>query len=445
MNDDVVYASILTRMGHSELQEPINKVMEKELTSLDRHVRHASSSLMALRQLQAAAGHLRPSGDWLPRTLSIQLQNIIDIQCQFDTMVNDIEMNRKTKKRKRSMMRRTIEKKDKDEIVIGDEEKTSSVDRKMNVERIEEVNNDDVEVVERDKSEGQDNEESNVEGLQIESVGEMTEMERAMEYIEEDNNVKSETVDIQQEHDDETNVMSLEIVTADEGMAGVENVELEIPAGCGDKKLDDMKSESDKLLNGLLSRPLDAIEHLKDEPVTFDDVQALSNDEGRICKNVEAATKIVESPLKLEVKDSLGIIAVKLEVPELTELALELEVPDSDTDDEFSPIQELVAKLEKVKGSTQLVRFPAAVDQLRTYLFDRKYLTVTGEVDGYLFAHKHITDEEANVIGHTIEKIISVAINLPKRATIKFALYDLLATVEQLELTLGELPEFLRL
>ncbi|CAI5714385.1 unnamed protein product [Peronospora destructor] len=442
MEDDVVYASILTLMGHSELQKELNKVIEKDLMSINRHMRHALSSLTVLRQLQAAAGHLRPSGDWLPRTLSIQLKSIKYVQCRLETVMDDIEVDRKTKKRKRPMKRRTIGKKDKDEIVIGDEAEDSFVDRKMKTERIKEVNNG-VEIVKRDKREVQDNEKSDVEELEMESVGERAEMERAMECRQEGNNVESETAETQQENDDETDVMSLEMATADEGMAA-ENVVLEIPMGCGDQKLDDMKSESDKLPNGLVRRPLDAIVHVKEEPVTFEDVQALSNDEGRSCRNYEAAIKIVKSPIKLEVNNSLGKTAVKLEVSDLTELALELEVPDSDTDDEFSSIEEVVPKLQKVKGSTQLVRFPAAVDQLRTYLFDRKYLTVAGEVDGYVFAHKCITDEEANVIGSTIEKMISVAINLPKRATIKFALYDLLATVEQLELTLGELPEFLR-
>lgn len=116
-------------------------------------------------------------------------------------------------------------------------------------------------------------------------------------------------------------------------------------------------------------------------------------------------------------------------------------MPDSESDEDFVPCQELVTELQKAKVSTQLVRFPAAVDQLRTYLFDRKYLTVA-ELDGYLFAHKRITDEEVNEIGHTIEKIISVGMKLPMRPKIKLALYDLLAIVEQLELTLGELPEF---
>ncbi|CAI5737640.1 unnamed protein product [Peronospora destructor] len=441
MEDDVVYASILTLMGHSELQEELNKVIEKDLMSINRRIRHALSSLTVLRQLQAAAEHLRPSGDWLPRTLSIQLESIISMQCRLETVMDDIEVDRKTKKRKRPMKRRTIEKKDKDEIVIGNEAEDSFVDRKTKAERMEEVNNG-VEIVKRDKRKVQDNEKSDVEELEMESVGEKAEMKRAMECRQEGNNVESEPAETQQKNDDETDVMSLEMATADEGMA-TENVVLEISAGTGDQKLDDMKSESDKLPNGLVTRPLDAIVHVKEEPVTFDDVQALSNDEGRSCRNYEAAIKIVKSP-KLEVNNSLGKTAVKLEVLELTELALELEVPDSDTDDEFSSIEEVVSKLQKVKDSTQLVRFPAAVDQLRTYLFDRKYLTVAGEVDGYVFAHKCITDEEANVIGHTLEKMISVAINLPKRATIKFALYDLLATVEQLELTLGELPEFLR-
>ncbi|CAI5745586.1 unnamed protein product [Peronospora destructor] len=399
MEDDIVYASILTLMGHSELQEELNKVVEKDLMSINRHMRHALSSLTVLRQLQASAGHLRPSGDWLPRTLSIQLESIKYVQYRLETVMDDIEVDRKIKKRKRPMKRRTIEKKDKDEIVIGDEAEDSFVDKKMKAERIEEVNNG-VEIVKRDKREVQDNEKSDVEELEMESVGERAEMKRAMECRQEGNNVESETAETQQENDDETDVMSLEMATADEGMAA-ENVVLEISTDCGDQKLDDMK-------------------------------------------NYEAAIKIVKSPIKLEVNNSLGKTAVKLEVSELTELALELEVPDSDTDDEFSSIEEVVSKLQKVKGSTQLVRFPAAVDQLRTYLFDRKYLTVAGEVDGYVFAHKCITDEEANVIGHTLEKMISVAINLPKRATIKFALYDLLATVEQLELTLGELPEFLR-
>ena len=441
-----MYASILTRMERSELQKWMNEVMEKEMMSIDRHLRHASSSLTALRQLQAAAGQLRPSDDWLLRTLSVPLTSIEAIQCQLETVMDDIETDRTTKKRKRPMKRRTMEemKKKKDEIVIGDEEEESFVDRKMKVERIEAVNNG-LEIVERDKSEVLNNEKVDVEELAMESGGERTEMERTLKYREESNNVESETVEEQQDDDDddETDVKSVQMMTADEGMT-LENVELEIPTDCGNKRLDDdMERESGKLPNGIVKRPLDVIVHVKEEPVTLDDVQTLSNDEGRSCRNYKATAKIATSPIKLEINDSLGKIAVKLEVSELTELALELEVPDSDTDDEFSPIQDLVAKLQRAKRSTQLTRVPVAVDQLRTYLFDRKYLTVAGEMDEYLFAHKCITNEEANVIGHTIETIISVAINLPNKATIKFALYDLLATVEQLELTLGELPEFL--
>ncbi|CAH0515429.1 unnamed protein product [Peronospora belbahrii] len=436
--DDVVYASILTRVEDSELHNKMNNVLKKELNIIKRHVRYTSSSLTALRQLQAAAGHLRPNGDWLPATLETQLKSIEETNYYLDIVMDHMQMDRKRKKRKRPWTRRTMKKEDRDEILIVDEEIHSYVQRTDKVEIIEERLSS-VDTVERDKSETlQDEKESHVEVLDMAGVSERPEINRA---------IKCERVDYAESEMDEKHVkdskkdeVGLEMVTADEGIVGVE---LKMQTGRGNKELNDMRHECEKLSNRLVEMPFDATVVVKEEPVTVDDVQALPDDAGSSIRKSKIAADIVESPIEMEVNESPSEVAANLEASGLTELAVELEVPDSESDDEFSPVQEIVAKLQKAEFSTQLVRVPAAVDQLRTYLFDRKYLTIAA-ADGYLFAHKRITDKEINEIGYTIEKIVSVTMNLPKRLRIKLALCDLLATIEQLEFTLGKLPEFLR-
>lgn len=132
-----------------------------------------------------------------------------------------------------------------------------------------------------------------------------------------------------------------------------------------------------------------------------------------------------------------------MEMSDAEEIAIDLDVPDSDSDDDFSPCKELVTQLQSANTMNQLAKFPVVVEQLRSYLIDHKHLTVT-ELDGYLFAHKRITEEEADELGVAIKIIIAVGMALPIRPKIRRALSDLQAVVEQLECLLDDLPAFLR-
>ncbi|RLN48180.1 hypothetical protein BBJ29_000265 [Phytophthora kernoviae] len=151
-----------------------------------------------------------------------------------------------------------------------------------------------------------------------------------------------------------------------------------------------------------------------------------------------------ESPMELEVLESSDEeSAIELEVPDSDESALELDVLESESDEDFPSCLEVAIRLRKAGDVTQLKEFPAIVEQLRSYLQNKKHLTVA-ELDGPLFAHKNITSAEVSEVGRAIESMISVGMRLPLRPQIKSALAILLATVKQLELTLGELPAFLR-
>ncbi|KAL4147609.1 hypothetical protein PRNP1_011363 [Phytophthora ramorum] len=359
--DESVYASILARVERPELEEQLQQVANKECRSVDRRVRHAVASLTALRQLQAAAKHLRPSSDWLFQGLAAQLQSVEQLQHRLTTAVDHLQVERRTKKRKRPE-RRTIEK---DRKVIMTE------DGRWTEENVD---------VKRDKS-GHD-----------------------VATVEDDSDV--EVADV-----------------------GTENEEKVV---VGD-------SDSDALPCGLVRRPRGASVCVKEEPVTLSDDQIQDN-----LEEASVGEAVAESPMELEVFESSEESAVELEV-ELSdsESAMELEVFDSDSDEDFSPCLDMATKLEKAEKTTQLIEFPVAVKQLHSFLVDTKHLTID-DLDGYLFAHKRITDEEVDEIGRAIMSIVSVGLNLPLRPTIKLALYDLHAIVEQLELTLGELPAFLR-
>ncbi|KAL4118758.1 hypothetical protein PRIC2_011080 [Phytophthora ramorum] len=369
--DESVYASILARVERPELEEKLQQVANKECRSVDRRVRHAVASLTALRQLQAAAKHLRPSGDWLFQGLAAQLQSVEQLQHRLTTAVDHLQMERRTKKRKRPE-RRTIEE---DRKVIMTE------DGRWTEENVD---------VKRDKS-----------GHDVATV------------------------------EDESDVGVADV--------GTEN----------EKKVVVGDNDSDALPCGLVRRPRGASVCMKEEPVTLSDDQIQDNLEETL-----VGEAVAESPMELEVFESSEESAVELEVElsdsesaevELSdsESAMELEVFDSDSDEDFSPCLDMATKLEKAEKTTQLIEFPVAVKQLHSFLVDTKHLTID-DLDGYLFAHKRITDEEVDEIGRAIMSIVSVGLNLPLRPTIKLALYDLHAIVEQLELTLGELPAFLR-
>ncbi|GMF45898.1 unnamed protein product [Phytophthora fragariaefolia] len=158
------------------------------------------------------------------------------------------------------------------------------------------------------------------------------------------------------------------------------------------------------------------------------------------------AREAAESPVELEVPESSEDSAVEMEETHAEPPAVELKVFDSDGDgeDDFSRCQESVNRLYTASADAQFALFPRTVELLRSYLADRKLLAST-EVDGgyYLFAHKFISDDEIKDMGHAIETIIAVGMDLPMRPRIKVALNDLRATVEQLEHSLGKLPEFL--
>ncbi|KAG3112636.1 hypothetical protein PI124_g13139 [Phytophthora idaei] len=454
-DNDAVYASILARVEQSELHNKLCKVVRKEYKSINRQVRHASSLLTVLRQLQAVSEHLRPSGDWLPKTLQTQLKNIEELQHRLDTAMNDLEMDAKGRRRKKKR-KRPLDKKEIRASSLEEEEKEVAVNGSLQSDGDGEDGNE-LDILERDKVNVQEQEEeSDVECLRV-----VAPVERRTRVENEDSakfqakTVNEEVVEsgeavelrvekpIQEQHqeDDDSDVEIIEVavdqrrVGAEEGAVG-DNAKEE----SGDRNAE-ILSESDVLPCGLVRITGDAAMCIKEEPMTLPDNHG--RERNTQVNAMYETQDMVESPIELEVLESSDSEQSAVEISDSEELAIELDVPDSDSEDDFSRCLQLVAKLQNSSTADQLVKFPVIVEQLRSYLLDHKNLTVT-ELDGYLFAHKRITDEEADEVGRAIETIICVGMTLPRRPKIKQALSGLRALVEQLECTLGELPVFLR-
>ncbi|KAK1940040.1 hypothetical protein P3T76_008363 [Phytophthora citrophthora] len=357
---DAVYESILVRVEKSELREQLDKVSHKECRSIGRHLRHATTSLTALKQLQEASKHLRPGGDWLQSTFLAQLKRIEEMQKQLEVAVDDLAMDQRLKKAKK---RKRLEKENEEIVTVIDSEQDSDVEFLLVLPPKR------TEVEEEDKEEAVQEEEEEM----IEVPADEMEEETVLEKIK----------------------------------------EAELPLG--------------------LVVITDESRAIKEEPVVLYDEK--EEDLPDLCEEGE-------SPLELEVFESEES-EEEIDMSDAEESAIELDVPDSDVDDDFSSCMELVLTLQDARGAVQLNHFPLAVKQLRTYLLEKKHLTAT-DLDGYLFAHKHITDEEADEIANALAITINVGMRLRVRAKIKQALYDLLLIVEQLECTLGGLPTFLR-
>ncbi|KAG7377523.1 hypothetical protein PHYPSEUDO_011516 [Phytophthora pseudosyringae] len=447
-SDDAVYASILARVERPELRDQLRKVARKECRSIDRQMRLVSASLAALRQLQAASQHLRPSGDWLPNTLQTQLTSLEELQRRLERSMDHLEMDvssRRTKKRKRPVDKGEKDSKEDKKIVVADEAKQPLHKRKGDA-------TDELDKAYKGtalESERLEEEEPDAEFVGVVHPGERrTQVEEEVEAAGEDKGVGAvntrEAADLrvegsiqEQQQEGESDVENFQVVTADARRMEVEGGS-QTESGAADSL-----SGSDELPRGLVRMTRDATVRIKEESGTVPDEQPEFDREGS--SQVDAmheADEIAEFPIELEVLESSEESSVEPEMSDSEESAIELDVPDSDSEDDFSPCVEMAAKLQNASAADQLVGFPAVVEQLRAYLLDRKHLTVT-ELDGYLFAHKRITDEEADEIGRVIETIIGVSVVLPVRPKIKLALYDLLAVVEQLECTLGGLPTFL--
>ncbi|KUF95603.1 hypothetical protein AM588_10005519 [Phytophthora nicotianae] len=438
--DDAVYASILAQVEPSELHNQLHKVVRKEYKSINRLVRHASSSLTALRQLQAASEHLRPHGDWLPTTMQTQLKSIEELQSRLGTAIDLLEMDvsdRRTKKRKRPHTKKTVEADEEDEEVVvvdvrGPLSKKGDVDRST----LEQEEGSDVECLEAvDLAKKRTEDDIRARSSEKSIANRETTEQRAEKPIQEHQETEDYDVEI-------VEMLEVDQRRAETDGGGVsDNAKEQSESRVG--SVEDMMSESEELPCGLVRITHDAEVRIKDEPMTLadDQIQETSSPANVIYDTGPHDT--VESPIELEVLESSDSEHSAMDMSDLAELAIELDVPDSDSEDDFTPCMELVAKLKDANTTDQLAKFPVVVERLRSYLVDHKHLTVT-ELDGYLFAHKHITEEEADEIGRAIEIIICMGMALPLRPKIRRALSDLLAVVQQLECMLGELPVFLR-
>jgi hypothetical protein len=421
--NDAVYASILARVERSELRGKCLDVVRKEHRSVGRHVRKASASLTALRQLQEAAKHLRPSGDWLVGRLETQLKSVEELQSRLETTVEQLEKDARQRKRKRPV-----------------EKKKSAIQKEA-------------EQVDKSREEGK-TETYRTDGDSEEDVV-FLEVVAPTEKRKESGSVKEETQERTEdgedvavevagghEQEDELRIASVEErIREDEDTSGcLEEEELQVAVD--EERLGAVR-DSDALPNGLV-RVCDSIVRVKEEVVTpVGQIQIeASSGVSALDKNLESAGE--ESPLELEVFESSEESAVEVDLSDAEEVAMELEVPDSESDDDFSPCVEMTTKLSKARAAVRLAEFPVVVEQLRSYLLQCKHLT-TADLDGeYLFAHKRITSEEAEDMGRAFKTVINVGISLPRRPRTKLALHDLLDTIETLELTLGALPEVLR-
>ncbi|ETP21196.1 hypothetical protein F441_05213 [Phytophthora nicotianae CJ01A1] len=452
--DDAVYASILAQVEPSELHNQLHKVVRKEYKSINRLVRHALSSLTALRQLQAASEHLRPHGDWLPTTMQTQLKSIEELQSRLETAIDLLEMDvsdRRTKKRKRPHTKKTVEADEEDEEVVvvdvrGPLSKKEDVDRSSELESVdrgdttalEQEEGSDVECLEAvdlAKKRTEDDTDIRARSSEKSIANRETTEQRAEKPIQEQQETEDYDVEI-------VEMLEVDQRRAETDGGGVsDNAKEQSESRVG--SVEDMVSESEELPCGLVRITHDAEVRIKDEPMTLadDQIQETSSPANVIYDTGPHDT--VESPIELEVLESSDSEHSAMDMSDLAELAIELDVPDSDSEDDFTPCMELVAKLKDANTTDQLAKFPVVVERLRSYLVDHKHLTVT-ELDGYLFAHKHITEEEADEIGRAIEIIICMGMALPLRPKIRRALSDLLAVVQQLECMLGELPVFLR-
>ncbi|EGZ09577.1 hypothetical protein PHYSODRAFT_305062 [Phytophthora sojae] len=458
MDEDDVYASILARVGRPELDRQLHTVLRKEYRSIGRQVDRVSSSLAAARQLQSAAEFLRPSGDWQPKTLQAQLKSIEQLQSSLETALNEIE--RRTKKKKKKRQRKRIAEREEDS-----ERKTKAMEKEKLRDREAIVLDDDddeeadeLAIVENNASANAE-EDSGVEFLQVVTPADRAADVRTGDAECEENDAvtvekRCRPVDVIEVEEDACEVEILEVETNDEGIeeggglecvgdegGGVECVEDEgAVLECSPEGSDgngETNEEVEALPSGLMRRSRDEAVRVKEEVI--DQQAILKVDRQEACEGASVDGSETESPMELEVPESSEESAVELEMSDSEQLAMELEVfdSDSDNDDDFSLCRELVDKLQNESDAThQLVVFPQTVAVLRSYLLDRKHL----EVDEYLYAHKTFTDGELTEMGCAIETIASVGMDLPRQPRVKMALNDLLTLVEQLEHTLGELP-----
>ncbi|CAI5734436.1 unnamed protein product [Hyaloperonospora brassicae] len=510
---DALYKSILARVERSELHEQMDKVVRQDLESMCSHLSHASLSIAALRQLQAAAAHVRPGGDWLPVTFETRLKRIEELQLQMVTKVDQFSLERRMGKWTKLERKRKRKSKSLDDDAVGvKDEKRCAEGTEVGEDDVE-MGLDEVVMIEMDRRDEGDVEKRREAELAFVFGGRKEEEEETMWCGKRDHTetkmveVKDEQGQQQRTKGNELNVAGVNVMTADELMKEeeeenvievttvivVDNKELaselipkllDVPVRVkeelvmcdnGQTLLEKVGfgSEAKELANEVAPKPEDAPLLVTEEPAMCIYGHGLPEDEGCGLEAKELTKVIVPSsqdallPVKKEsVMCADRFVSSKDEEPRLdhyaatagiaksalneltisessSESAVELEVPDSDSDEAFSPVHETVKRLKNSRASTQLVMLPAAVDLLRAYLIDHKYMTVV-EMDGCLFTHKPFTGEEAHAICRTIETIISVVTKLPMRPKIKLALCDLFTTVEQLELALGELPESLR-
>ncbi|EEY54035.1 uncharacterized protein PITG_07729 [Phytophthora infestans T30-4] len=283
--DEAVYASILADVKRSELHNQLHKV------------------------LQAASDHLRPSGDWLPITLQTQLKSIEELHSRLETAVDALEMNAKgkrAKKRKRPLAKETLEPEKEDEVVLV--EVRGSLQDKLNRNHSNTTT-----AKKRDTFEQQEG--SDVECLEVIDLG----TRRSDAAIDDRNSEeaverRAENPAQEQQENGDSDVEVIEVVAAER------RTELNVK----EQRDVDVMSESDELPCGLVRLTRDATP-----------VEAMHE---------TGAQDTVESPIELEVLDTSDSEQSVMEMSDAEEIAIELDVPDSDSDDDFSPCKELRRK-----------------------------------------------------------------------------------------------------
>ncbi|TDH72529.1 hypothetical protein CCR75_008658 [Bremia lactucae] len=336
-DEDAVYASILANIQRSERREKLQRVVRREYRSISRRLRHVIASWEALRQLQMASEQLRPSGDWLPTTLQTQLQSIQKLRHRLEVALSQLGTNAiKNHSGKRRKRLRDQEKVATLEMVEMEMKEPLQKTRRCTCGAIP----DSIEKIKMVAS-MYENKEVHVKNLEDLDVEACTENGKAVDTQTSTTEDISSTnsIDFVQP---QAEIINIDTIPAVEGRMGAHACESElldtkatvIKEECFESQsTHDPMCETDELPCGLMRINRNDAVRIKGEPMPLS--EPIFQEACSHVMSDAARPNLIESPLELngfestdseETTEGMARTIVK-------ELAYELEVPDSDSED----------------------------------------------------------------------------------------------------------------
>ncbi|RLN49625.1 hypothetical protein BBJ28_00002642 [Nothophytophthora sp. Chile5] len=469
--DDDAFASILARVEASELAEQCNRVLQREGRAIQRRLRLASEALEALQHVELAVRYLQPekSCSWVPASLQLQLKAVGALQERLLDVVNAMARGAGLENDEEAEEQQAERPSEGDvgnsraaqgkrggcaNVSATDEAVITSRKRKRPMQGSSALPVWNVPMPASPRSmEGVATEtRSRMLQPQSSAVGQQQSIVGAAS-IAGDLRVSEPTV-VKME------VVPDEVASREPSANGAVKQETRSHPVEPSLAIEEERNTSAMLTDGIQpewAESVEAVEEPQEEPreaVCLPPQQPNPCDTAILSEHVqEKQSERVESPMELEVPETESDeypmeleVPMELDVPETEsdESSTELEVPETEADDDIAIYSCLSAatRLQQAEFATQLVQFPALVQQLRACLFDRKHSTVA-DLGGYLSAHRRFSATETDDMASALVAAVSVGMRLPFQPPIELALADLLAAIEQFEHTLGELPPLL--